>query len=408
MPFPGSNSPDSYSPIDRLRKWVLGTADPDRFSQLPKEAPVPLIWILGKTGSGKSSIIQFLTGAEEATIGGGFRPETMTPQQFAFPDQESPLVRFLDTRGLGEAGYDADDDLQRFGAETNLLIVTVRASDHANQGLVEAVKSIRKRHPNLPSALVITALHDAFPGELHPPIDSVHAFIQSAEGDYDSLPKPLQQCLRAQAQHFTGLFDKIVAIDLTKPEDGFDPCDYGGEELIDLIQSLVPAGMRQCLATMEKLKEDLQSSHAKSVEPLILAHATMAGAAAVVPIAWVDIPFVMGVQTHMAHRIAKMHGMSLDASAFAVLSPVLGTRAGARLLIRSTAKLIPVVGSAINSATAFALTYATGKVCHYYFTQVADGHAPSETEIQAIYKQQIDQGRQFWKSRNLGARRRSD
>ena len=395
-------SSESSSSVDRLRRWVFGVPDPDRFDRLPEDAPVPLIWMLGKTGSGKSSMIQYLTGTEEAIVGSGFRPETKTSRRFSFPDEDSPVVRFLDTRGLGEAGYDADADIKQFGERANLLIVTVRATDHANQGLIETLKSIRRRHPHLPTALVITSLHDVTPGQPHRSIETVQDILRSRADNHSDRSDPLFDCLRAQRDRFSGLHDRVIAVDLTKPEDGFDPCDYGGSELVEMIQSLVPAAMRQCLSTMDKLKEELQSSHAKSVQPIILAHATTAGAAAVIPLAWVDVPFVMGLQTHMAHRIAKMHGVSLDASAIAVLAPVLGLRAGMRLLIRSSIKWIPFAGSAINSAAAFTLTYATGEACHFYFSRVATGYAPTEEEIKAIYKEQLKRGSEFWRNRSLG------
>ena len=77
-----------------------------------KAAPIPLLWLFGKTGSGKSSIIRMLTGASEAEIGNGFRPQTKTSMQFDFPDDQTPIARFLDTRGIGEAGYDATADLE--------------------------------------------------------------------------------------------------------------------------------------------------------------------------------------------------------------------------------------------------------------------------------------------------------
>ena len=59
--------------------------------QLRRKAPIPSIWLFGKTGSGKSSIIRYLTGAESATIGEGYRPETKTSRRFDFPD--SPKLR---------------------------------------------------------------------------------------------------------------------------------------------------------------------------------------------------------------------------------------------------------------------------------------------------------------------------
>ena len=73
---------------------------------LIKDAPIPQLWLLGKTGSGKTSIIRYLTGATRAEIGSGFKPQTEFAQQYNFPDDDVPLVRFLDTQGLGEAHYD--------------------------------------------------------------------------------------------------------------------------------------------------------------------------------------------------------------------------------------------------------------------------------------------------------------
>ena len=70
---------------------------------------LPTIWLLGKTGAGKSSIVQKLTGHTSAEIGNGFMPCTRDSRYFDYP-QEHPLLRFLDTRGLGEVDYDAGDD----------------------------------------------------------------------------------------------------------------------------------------------------------------------------------------------------------------------------------------------------------------------------------------------------------
>ncbi|MEO8271843.1 MAG: GTPase domain-containing protein, partial [Aureliella sp.] len=72
---------------------------------LCQKAPVPTIWMFGKTGSGKSSIVRYLTGAESATVGEGFRPETKASKRYDFPDVLDPLLTFVDTRGLGEVDY---------------------------------------------------------------------------------------------------------------------------------------------------------------------------------------------------------------------------------------------------------------------------------------------------------------
>src|SRR5262245_24885512 len=83
----------------------------ERLEQLIKQTPIPVIWLLGKTQSGKTSIIKFLTGADEAEIGRGFKPCTRFSREYRFPTDEAPLLIFQDTRGLEEPGYDATEDI---------------------------------------------------------------------------------------------------------------------------------------------------------------------------------------------------------------------------------------------------------------------------------------------------------
>jgi uncharacterized protein (DUF697 family) len=363
--------------------------------ELPRDAPVPLIWMLGKSGSGKTSIIRFITGADDAEIGGGFRPQTKYSREFSFPDDQTPLVRFLDTRGLGEANYDASDDLQAAGRDANLLIITIRATDQATDTIQAALQQIRKSNPDRPVLLVITAIHDACPGQT----EFADDLLDDLSGD--ALPESLSRTIDAQLNRFAGLFDNAIAIDLTKPEDGFHPVDLGGDRLFGAIMDAMPAAMQQTLATMRKLQSELQVSESTSSDTVILAHATLAAGAAAVPIAWIDMPVVLGIQTHLAHRIAKHHGQTLTPAAVAQLSVVLGGRAAVRMALKGFAKIVPVVGSAINSAAAFALVFASGKVLDWYFAKVAAGQSPSQDEIAEMYGEQIQAARQYWRSRRL-------
>ena len=70
----------------------------------------PVVWLLGKVQSGKTSIIRTLTQTSTAEIGSGFAPCTRTSRVFDFP-AEAPIIRFLDTRGLGEVAYDPAEDI---------------------------------------------------------------------------------------------------------------------------------------------------------------------------------------------------------------------------------------------------------------------------------------------------------
>src|SRR5580692_7097010 len=100
-------------------------------ADLHSKTPAPVFWLIGKTQSGKTSIIKYLTGADDATIGSGFRPTTRTTRKYEFPNAEAPLLAFLDTRGLDEPGYDPTIDIAALDPLAHVVIVTVKATDFA-------------------------------------------------------------------------------------------------------------------------------------------------------------------------------------------------------------------------------------------------------------------------------------
>ena len=379
---------------------------------LIKEAPIPCLWLLGKTGSGKTSIIRYLTGATRADIGNGFKPQTQFAQQYNFPDDDVPLVRFLDTQGLGEAHYDASKDLESFEGDTHLLIVTVRLTDQATDILTQPLRKIRDAKSDRPVLLAITCLHDAYTEDQnnfqHPtpdPFDSLTAedfqrptlqplAQQNIEGGYS--PNFLR-LLKEKFERFEGLFDYWIPIDLTQPDAGFDQADFGGDRLKTAIIELLPDAYRQAILQMDELNQSLAKAQEARVAPVILAHSLLAASAAVVPIPWVDIPLVLGIQTRLAYKLASMNRQKLDAATISSVSASLGGRVAVQMGIRETLKIIPWVGSAVNSAATFAITYASGWAWNWYFVKVNQGHVPTVDELKEVYAQQLTRGESLWK-----------
>jgi uncharacterized protein (DUF697 family) len=362
------------------------------------KAPLPVIWLFGRTGSGKTSIIRYLTGAEEAEIGQGFRPQTKQSRRFDFPDADLPLVSFLDTRGLGEADYDPTEDLAKFDQQAHLMIVTVRATDHATEELLRPLRRIRQANTHRPILLVVTALHDAYPGKQHPNSQQFEGQNESQVWASPHLDPNLRRLLAAQQARWGDLVDQVVAIDLTPEEEGFGEPEWGGQRLKDAILHLLPAAYRHTLIQMDKVSGSLRASHDRRANRLILAHSAVAASAAAVPLPWVDIPVVLGVQSYLAHRLAELNGQTLDPTALAYVTSSLGGRLAARLGLRSLLKAIPVVGMAANAAAAFAFTYAAGWAWNYYFVQVRGGHVPSAEKLREVYQEQLERGRELWRS----------
>jgi uncharacterized protein (DUF697 family) len=366
-----------------------------RRSALLANAPIPCLWLLGKTGSGKTSIVRYLTGAADAEIGRGFRPQTRHSRLFSFPDADVPVVQFLDTRGLGEAGYDASEDLAQFDAKTHLLIVTVRATDQATEEVVQPLEQIRKANAERPVLLAVTCLHDAYVGQQHPDPDP-----------FDSSPRPLpasvgedlRRCLQAQYDRFDGLFDRAVPVDLTPADEGFAAPEFGGPRLKTAILDLLPSAYRQTLLQMDHLREALLEIQQERSLPIILAHSVLAASAAAVPVPWIDLPVVMAIQSHLAHRLARVNQQHLDTAALAHVTVAMGGRVALTMGLRELLKFIPWVGMAANAAAAFAFMYASGWVWNWYFLEIRKGHVPDASELREMYQSQLRKGVALWKT----------
>lgn len=199
-----------------------------RRQALIRRTPPPTFRLLGKTGSGKSSGIRFLTGAEDVEIGSGFRPTTTRTFEYAFPDAETPLLRFLDTRGLGEVDYSPEEDLRAISERAHAVIVTQKLLDFAVEPIRDPLAEIREAAPDRPVLLALTCLHKA---------------------------------IARQRESFGGLFDALVPIDLTRAEEGYHITDYGGDQLRQQLVELLPSAYGRALRSASELAKSLLDLH---------------------------------------------------------------------------------------------------------------------------------------------------
>lgn len=369
---------------------------------LLERSPVPLLWLFGKTGSGKTTLIKYLTGAEEAEIGTGYRPCTQFSKRYAFPSHESPILEFLDTRGIGEKNYDPQEDITASDESAHLMIVTVRMADHALNSVLESLKTIRKAKPTRPVILVLTCLHELYPQEQHPKPDPFETTNSNEATLVEEIPGDLKRSLQEQSRRFSGLVDEIVPVDLTKPEEGFEEPNFGGERLKAALVQWLPEAYRQTFLTMTDVMDSLKDLHEQRAMPYVLGAATMAASAAAVPVPWIDIPAVIGVQSELIRRLSALYEQPFDSQQFLQIAGAVGGRLVLRQVIRESLKIIPGVGQAANAALAFAATYALGRACCWYYGEKLMGHAPTREELQAVMKDQSAAARELWQKHHEG------
>jgi hypothetical protein len=135
---------------DAIRQSLFGPATADRENaRASAQATAPVVWLLGKTGAGKTAIIAALTGDARAEIGLGFEPCTRTAAFYDVPP-EAPLLRFLDTRGVGEAGYDPAGDMSWCEGHSHLVLVVMQVSDPAQHAhYCSRLRDCRRRARNV-------------------------------------------------------------------------------------------------------------------------------------------------------------------------------------------------------------------------------------------------------------------
>jgi uncharacterized protein (DUF697 family) len=395
---------------DYVRRLFPSEAELDRrMEELRKQTPIPVFWLFGKTQSGKTSVIKYLTGAAEAEIGAGFRPTTRFSRQYQFPTPEAPLLTFLDTRGLDEPGYDAAEDIARFHELAHVVVVTVRIMDHAQERVLANLERIRRDQPQRPVLLVLTCLHEAYPQQQH---FEPYPFPVFERHSPDFIPPPspatgggsvgledLARSLAEQRRRFGGLVDRMVAVDLTKPEEGFADPSYGGEILKSALLDLLPAAFRQTLHNLEGAMRELRDWHERRAMPYIVGYSSLAGSAGAIPIPWVDLLILPGIQTHMIYQLARLYGQPLTGQRFLELAGTLGIGLVVRQAIREVAKVVPGVGSIAGGALAASSTFALGKAFCFYYAAVLAGHVPQPEEMKKYYHEQLRRAEQLWKKK---------
>lgn len=303
-------------------------------------------------------------------------------------------MRFLDTRGLGEVDYKPDDDIDAFQEQAHVLVVVMKAMDHSQQAVMEAVRSVHKVKPEWPLIVVQTALHEGYPD---PAFEHLMPYPFDSEDWTEKVPENLRRSLLEQRKLFKGIEAQFVAVDFTLQEDAYQPVNYGLDAFWRSLETALPHSISMMLHDMKEVRKKLHDAYSKTAHPHIIAYALTSGAAATIPVPFVDIPVVTLVQGKMFQTIASIYQYPLDRKSWAEITSSLGITLFSNIGRRELVKLIPVYGSAVSSVLTAATTYALGKTLTVYFENLRSGKVLSDELFRIVYKEQFEQGRSMLK-----------
>lgn len=301
--------------------------------------------VFGKTGVGKSTLINAIFGEDVAPTGVG-EPVTMDNHLYL---HRAGFFGLLDTRGL-EIGKDTDVLIKELGG----YLKAMREKPLSEQIHVAwyCVRATDRRFEDT-EADFIRRLH-----ELGLPVIVVLTQVPSRDGEYhgDAL---------ALADHIAGLGLPIYSgrplLIMAMGDDFTGQIPHGLGDLLDATFRLAPEGVAAALTAAQKIDLGRKRTQAQKAVRAASAMALTVGA---VPIPVADAAVLVPIQLSMMAKVAAIYGVKAPTAALAstVLTTVL-TTAG-RSAVVGLLKLVPgagtLIGGAISAGVASSFTLAVG------------------------------------------------
>ena len=323
------------------------------------------VLIAGRTGVGKSTLINSVFQGNLATTGQG-RPVTLETREIT---KEGIPLSIFDTRGLEMGEFPVTlKALKAFVAQRR------NDSDHGKHIHVawvcveEDLRRVEQSESDLAAMLA-----DFMP---------VIGVITKARAD---------RGFRAEVQRLMPQARNVVRVRaLTEQfDDGHLLQPMGLAELVQLTMELFPEGHKRAFVAAQKA--DLALKRQRS-HMIVVTAATSAAGVGAAPIPFADAALIVPIQISMIAGITATYGMSYsDGFLTSLIASTVGGAAATlsgRAIVGGLFKLIPgagsIVGGIINAATAATVTTSFGEtyiaVLHHLFEKHG-GEPPSPQEV---------------------------
>ncbi len=308
------------------------------------------VLICGKTGVGKSTLINAIFGQDVAATGNGV-PVTMATEYFAH--DRLPLGVF-DSQGF-ETGQSGDEILSRLTADirqrrdrpiaeqVHVVWYAVRAGDRRfERSQADFVRGLAAT--GLPVILVMTQV-PMRDGLIHP--DSLE--LADVIRRYDLPIRPPGHVVLTNA----------------RDDDWTTPQIHGLHELLDATAGVIPESVRAALEAAQRIDFERKRRRARII---IRGASAAAASTCAVPLPVADSAALFPVQMGMLAGISAAYGVPTPsgrlASAFGSIILASGAATVGRYVAGSVLKLVPGIGSitgyAIKASVASSVTLAMG------------------------------------------------
>ena len=332
------------------------------------------ILIAGRTGVGKSTLINEVFQGKFATTGQG-RPVTKETREYT---KEGVPLTIYDTRGFELKEYrEIVDKLEQFvaarkreaDANRHIHAAWICVSEDGRRVEEAEIELHRRLAKFMPVLGVVTkARHD-----------------QGFKAEVQGLLTEATNVVRVRA-----LQDRYDDNATIHPPMGLDA-------LVEATAEIIPEATLRAFAAAQKVSIDLKKKAARRVVVTAAAGAAVTGAA---PIPFADAIPLVAIQVGMLAGISATFGVELSKAFFRTLVAAMAGTSGAafagRAIVANLFKFFPGVGSVaggvVAAATAGALTTALGELYIAVLAKLsndAGGTAPSPDDIAVEFKRSL-------------------
>lgn len=353
-------------------KWI--------FEQVKKETSKNLnVLIVGKTGAGKSTLINAVFGSEVAPTGSG-KPLTQNIEQYQITNNFS----IFDTKGLEMAAFDETvsqiRDLlkeQKTKPVDEQIHIAWLCISEGNRRIEEGEKEFHAifKEFDLPVITIITkAIQDA--DEKGVKFSDIVKEELSINDD-----KYFQRVRALEVEDDEGEIKKIL---------GLIKDNKGNDGLIEKTYALLPEGQKAAFARHQKYNEELRQNAAREhARELINRYSIAAGGVTATPIPFSDFVLLLPTQIGMIAHVSNAYGLDMSADTAKKLAiafaGVAGAGFGIKLAVGSLFKIIPGLGSiAGGTMNATIATTTTKLMGHAYLSYLDDNFDELENAISSI------------------------
>jgi uncharacterized protein (DUF697 family)/GTPase Era involved in 16S rRNA processing len=373
--LPGGTAKDLKVKLSEVRRTLL-------------EPRPPALVLIGRRGSGKSSLVNALFGKKIAEVG-HVKAQTGQGKWFEYASEMGALS-ILDTRGLQEGSAPAEEDvadspmksiLVALGKKApDMVLFVVRAFDVDSaidkdvELLEEILRASQRQHGTTPPVFaVLTHVDMLEPRDVNLRTEGDTKDRDEKVAHLKLAERTLDDKLRANGRISPHVIQTLaVSSYLSFRDDGTLRTDdrWRIDDLAREIFAKLPAegrGIFARVAQVVSVQEELAMDLTKAV-------AGVCAAIAAVPIPVADVIPITSAQLSLVAGIAWIGGRTLDTKTAGEFMAAMGVNVGAAFAFRETARALvkyvfPGAGSVVSGAVAFAGTMAIGRAATAYFVR---------------------------------------